>query len=1164
MTTTDKPAAAAAATSTSEAVSTGLRRRIGALELAELLQMPSPTDEQVEVIEAGPGPAVVIAGAGSGKTETMASRVVWLVANGLVTADTVLGLTFTRKAATELGARIRRRMRAWARHVEPELRAQLLSAEPTVLTYAAYSGRLVADHALRLGLEPSTRLISPAVAWQLGDSAVRRFTGTLSDDIGTPPSVTNYVLQLAGELADHLQTPEEVLAFSADALRHIDSLPPGTTRGSSPYPTALQPLVRSLNHRLELLPLVANFRADKARIGAVDFADQMVWAARLAVVPEVRGIERDRFKAVLLDEYQDTGHAQIALLSGLFDDGHLVMAVGDPFQSIYSWRGASAGNINRFDQTFRQLDGTTARTFTLSTSWRNDRRILLAANEVATELRGVHPLATQLKPGGAAAEGDVVAARSATVEDEAVWVAEQVRRAWDAAALTRPGVERTAGVLVRRRTQIPLLANALRAEGLPVEIVGLGGLLTTPEVADVVATLHVLADYSSGPALLRLLTGSRWSIGPRDLVALSRRARTLANSGGPASASQAVTAEAAAGSTGDAAAGGRQKVRRDPGSIVEALDDLGDVAQYSPVGGPRLQRLSTELRRLRRRLSAPLPDLVAEIERTIGVDIEVAARADRRTTGRVHLDRFLDAAATFAAEADQATLGAFLAYLTAAEEEENGLEAGEIEVEPERVQILTIHGAKGLEWDIVAVPGLVNEVFPSAPRNHDWTRARHLLPFPLRGDFVDLPPLDIYGATSRRELAGWIDATAKSDPPDDLKSRLRKRHLLDERRLAYVAFTRARHTLIASAYLWDETKKPRDVSVFLDALRAHAVVDEWFEPAAAAVNPLTDREETARWPADPLGPRRPAVVEGAQLVRAAMAEAAAGVSEGPAGGRPPTADGLSDGDAETVRTWAHDVRLLLAERAAQRVGPVRDVELPTRLSVSQLVALREDPDELARRLHRPLPAKPAPLARRGTAFHLWLEQRWGGEKLLDLDELPGAGDETARTDESIIALREAFLASEWAERTPHEVEVPFDMVFDGVVVRGRMDAVFADGDGWLVVDWKTGAVPTGVHAQAAAVQLAAYRLAWQRIVSARGTLVPLESVRAAFHYVPANRTVSPADLLDADGLRRLITAPEAADDPTVPTDSSDPMDSIDPTDSSDPTDSGDPSDTVVP
>ena len=148
---------------------------------------------------------------------------------------------------------------------------------------------------------------------------------------------------------------------------------------------------------------------------------------------------------------------------------------------------------------------------------------------------------------------------------------------------------------------------------------------------------------------------------------------------------------------------------------------------------------------------------------------------------------------------------------------------------------------------------------------------RHLLPFPLRGDFVDLPPLDIYGATSRRELAGWIEASAKTDPPDDLKSRMRARHLLDERRLAYVAFTRARHALIASAYLWDDTKTPREPSAFLSDLLAHARTDEWFEPGAGETNPLTDVQKTAAWPDDPLGARRAAVAEGAELVRAAIA-----------------------------------------------------------------------------------------------------------------------------------------------------------------------------------------------------------------------------------------------------------------------------------------------------
>jgi DNA helicase-2/ATP-dependent DNA helicase PcrA len=181
-----------------------------------------------------------------------------------------------------------------------------------------------------------------------------------------------------------------------------------------------------------------------------------------------------------------------------------------------------------------------------------------------------------------------------------------------------------------------------------------------------------------------------------------------------------------------------------------------------------------------------------------------------------------------------------------------------------------------------------------------------------------------------------------------------------------------------------------------------------------------------------------------------------------------------------------------------------------------------------------MPYPPNPHARRGTAFHAWLEQRFGATRLLDLDELPGAADDGAAPDADLDELRSAFLASEWAERRPVEVEVPFETVLFGddapggdnpgegasgeaTVVRGRMDAVFADPDGgWTVVDWKTGAVPDAALLPALAVQLAAYRLAWAELAGC-----PVERVRAAFHYVRAGVTVRPVDLLDADGLRAL-------------------------------------------
>jgi DNA helicase-2/ATP-dependent DNA helicase PcrA len=1064
---------------------------VSAAHLAKQLGLPPPTDEQAEVIESELEPAVVIAGAGSGKTETMAARVVWLVANRMIGPDEVLGLTFTRKAAAELGKRIRRRLAQW-RHVverdapeDQEHLALLRAGEPTVLTYAAYAGRLVGEHALRIGVEPDTRLLSPAVAWQLADSVVRRYTGSLPVDIGMPSSLVDYVLAMAAQFADHLVDADSVEGFCRNAIDRFDLLPLGQNIRSA-RPGLTEDFLRSLEHRIALLPLVREFGSAKQRLPAVDFGDQMRIAAQLGQIDEVRAIERGRFAAVLLDEYQDTGHAQIEMLHGLFGAGHPVTAVGDPFQSIYGWRGASAGNIGVFDQRFRRADGSPATVYPLATSFRNDRVILDVANSIAGPLR-TSQLTVALQPHGMAAAGTVRLARTETVDDEADWVAAQVRLAWDAL----PVGARTGAVLVRRRSQIPVLAEALQLDGLPVEIVGLGGLLTTAEIVDVVATLRVIADHKPGASLMRLMTGARWRIGPSDLVALRNRAAWLVRPIPRPSERPSPDAVAPAGDD------------REPLSLAEALDDLGPPDRYSGEGYRRLTALSNELRRLRRRAASPLAELVAEVERTIGVDIEVAARADRAAVGRAHLDRFLDEAARFATEAEESTLRAFLAYLDAAEEEENGLEAGEVVVEAERVQILTVHGAKGLEWDIVVVPGLVEEVFPAKAQGVNWTKARHELPGPLRGDCADLPSLDLDDAADRREVRDRLDSHHRE---------LIARHHQEERRLAYVALTRARHVLLASGYCWDTTKVPRDPSTFLTEMLPFAAPDVWFEPEPDAENPLVTDAATSLWPFDPLGARtsrgasrRADVEAGAALVRAGARVDHGRVPALPFG---------------RVAQWRVDVDALLGERARLERGDTIDVVLPRQLSVSQLVELERDSQELARRLRRPIPMPPAPWARRGTAFHAWLEQRWKLQTLLDVDELPGSADAEA-DDSDFLALREAFERSAWAARTPAAVEVPFEMALDGNIVRGRMDAVFGNSvDGWEVVDWKTGRPPTGTAAAAAAIQLAAYRLAWARLNDIGDDR--LHTVRAAFHYVRSGETVAPADLLDFDGLRALL------------------------------------------
>ncbi|GLZ06960.1 ATP-dependent DNA helicase [Actinomadura sp. NBRC 104412] len=1108
-------------------------------ELARLLEIPEPTDEQARVIEAPMAPMAVIAGAGSGKSETMAARVVWLVANGFVRPERVLGLTFTRKAAAELGTRVRRRLDRLREVLPADELARLggeslFDGEPVVSTYHSYAARLFGDHALREALEPTTRLISPAVAWQICSRAVDAYDGPMDKIEWQPDTVTKAVMELSGDLSEHLRTADDVRKVGA----WLDERFAALRRPLKPQ----KDILAKHAVREQLMPLVEAYRRAKADREVMDHGDQMALAARIAYKhPEVGVIERSRFSVVLLDEYQDTSHAQLVLLKSLFSGGHPVTAVGDPCQSIYGWRGASAGNLLRFAYDFPLSAPVAGRrpepapVVQLSRSFRNGEHILDAAATIQEELRADTAAVPRLVPGaGREGRGRVECALFETIEEEARRIAARVVALMAPDPFVAPDGGEWPGpeplrfsdiaILARKRSQFPVLRRALEDVGVPVEVVGLGGLLTVPEVQDVVATLRVMHDPTAGASLARLLTGPRWRLGPRDLVALGRRARALAQEAArdltPPEGVEPAEEEAAPAEDDPL----RQLVgelNQETGSLVDALDDLGPPVAYSPEGYARLRRLRDELRHLRGQVGLPLPDLVNEVERALGLDIEVAARTGLDpVTARADLDAFIDAASTFAGDAEDPTLGAFLAYLKAAESEEFGLEAGRVG-ETDSVKLLTVHASKGLEWPVVIVPGLSSSarkngapakgsIFPSPPQNATrWTANPRVLPFMLRGDRADLPALR---GLEKDDLAAFDAACSERD-------------LREERRLAYVAVTRASSLLIATGYWWGASGRPLGPSPFLEEIRRACLagagtVPAWADPPEEGEsNPLLAEPDTSAWPPEPgaVGDRASrrryeAVVEAARMVEDAML----GRTRPWAGNA-----GLSDADRRRMTAWARDVELLLAERDRGRGGDGTLVELPPHLSVSSLVSLARDPAELARRIRRPMPRPPAPYARRGTAFHAWLEGRWGQQRLLDPDELPGAADEGAGEDAELDALRESFEASEWAAREPVDIEVPFETVIGDRLVRGRMDAVFrtVDGHGYEVVDWKTGRPPSGDDARFAAVQLAAYRLAWAELAG-----VPLDRVSAAFHYVRANLTVRPADLLDADGLAALLDA----------------------------------------
>ncbi len=1128
-----------------------------AAEIAHALGNHPPTPEQTAVIEAPLTPLLVVAGAGSGKTETMSSRVVWLVANGFVQPDEVLGLTFTRRAAAELGERVSGRLRRLAEHglwtPPTEDGAEILGGTPTVATYHSYAGRLVREHALRLGIEPDSTLLSEAAAWQLAHQVVDRYDGPMDDVDYVAANVTNAVVSLAGEMAEHLVTPREVSDCLDEVVGRLEGLPFAPRKRA--VPPHLQRLLTSLRARRQVMPLVRAYQDLKRSRDALDFSDQMALAATLArQFDQIGGIERDRFRAVLLDEFQDTSEAQMVLLHSLFGaPGASVTAVGDPHQSIYGWRGASATTLSRFPTVFTGTDGPAA-VLPLSTSWRNDQALLTAANVTAAPLRAASRVQVEtLRPRTDAGAGSIEAARLPTVEDEAAHVADWIRDRWYAADGSRRPV--TAAVLCRARVQFPHVVHALKVQGLPVEVVGLGGLLTTPEVADLVSLLWVVQDPSRGDRLMRLLTGPVCRLGAADLDGLSAWARHLRRqeprTGGRAAAPGA---EVPRGYTAGAGRPGTSD-EDEPVSIVEALDTLPapgwrgrDGQHVSEVGLQRLRGLAATVTRLRALSALPLADLVAEAERALGLDIEVLSRPEYTpASARAQLDAFADVAAGFAQSAERAGLGAFLSWLDAATERERGLERGQGEVARDAVQVLTVHAAKGLEWDLVAVPGMVEGTFPgheagttardgqwvtAEPKDKGWLSGVDGVPFGLRGDRDGLPVFRWDRPADTDEVEAEIQRFAAAGG---------EHGIAEERRLAYVAFTRARHDLLLTAPVWAHQVTPRVTSRFLHELLDDPTVGvsrgpwaEMPEPDdnGRAENPRTATAVTATWPHDRVDVRRDQLGDAVRSVLAAMGEgdrcapADTGADAGPDTGADTGADSprTADPDDRPERR-AEETTLLLAEREERLGGRDHRVTLPRHLSTSAMVALAADPEAFARSVRRPLPARPATAARRGTAFHAWVEQRYARAALVDLVDLPGSADEEPAADEHLPAMKENFLASEWADRQPSELELSVETNIAGMPVRGRIDAVFAREDGgYTVVDWKTGWPPEDDQAPVRALQLAAYRVAFARLKG----LAPAE-VDAAFFYASTGQTVRPPlpDEAELEALVGDLTAAEA-------------------------------------
>lgn len=1037
-----------------------MRRFQTADELCEALGLRF-SDEQLQCITAPLEPQVIVAGAGTGKTTVMAARVVWLVGTGQVRADEVLGLTFTRKAARELGTRVR----------DALIRGGVDAGEDSgqigsVATYDAFAAGIVSEFGLRIGLDRDPVMLTGASRFRLAARVVAAASGPYTHiNRLTSSTIQQRLLDLDAQLSSHLVTPDQVRRLTCTVSEALEAAPLWRGKPTKDVATALA----ACEERLELLTLVEDYQRLKATLGFVEFADQLRKAVELATrVGDVGATLRSRHRVVLLDEYQDTSAAQAVLLRSLFSGaeaparGFPVTAVGDPNQAIYGWRGAAANNIMDFPTLFPRADGTPSAGLTLGLNRRSGQAILDVGNRIAEGL-GEHLQVSLSAPPGTP-PGRVEACRHDTWGEELEAHAERV-----VAEHARGCRWADMAVLVRRNSTLVDVFEALRERGVPVELVGLGGLLHLPEVAPVVATLRILADPAANPAVALLLTGPRWQIGLADMAALESRARHLA---APRRPRPGVLAESLAHVlTGNDPAEG--------GSLLEAVQNPGD-AHLSQAARDRLAAFNRELAILRPHADEPVTDLTRRVAGVLGVEAELLAAGH----DTAQLDRFIDAVDGYVDVDRDGSLVGLLAYLDAEDEHGDGLEQA-VPTTEDSVKLLTVHRAKGLEWEIVFWPALVEGTFPSAARGGIWPTRAAALPSPLRGDATGIPQLTDFSKQGMEAL----------------KESTRAEHRRSEDRLAYVAATRARQLLIASGHVWTPgLKRPGAVSPYLGVAAGAAGVVLGPE-APSPTNPEPRDDVTAEWPVR----SDPSVVLAVQEATDWIAQAARLRASGASRALVEEwlwASGTAPVDASAaLADWDEDVTAVV-EAVNRRHA--RDVRLPDGLSATDLMLLADDPDRFVDRLLRPMPRRPSPGATLGSAFHDWVQDRFRGDALL-FEELPARAPATPGLDRLVLA----FVAGRFADLQPIGVEVPFLLRRSGLVLRGRIDAIYE----WdsapfthVVVDWKTSNRP------ADPLQLAVYRQAW---AEANGMAV--DEVGAAFYHVLADELVfvdAPAELID--------------------------------------------------
>ena len=1016
-------------------MTTNSHNELSDADLKEILGF-ALSEQQLSAVKAPREPAVMVAGAGSGKTTSMSARIAFLIGSGYVTPEQVLGLTFTTKATAQLLDSARLRIAKLADLYPQTFETE--SGDPFILTYNSFASGIVKEFGALLGRDFSADVLTDGARQQLAYRLVCNTHQDLNGISVGPAKITSDLLALDSELSELAIEPTTVIEYDQKVISFIE----GLTSSNG----ALRKISRTSSKRIALCHLVQDWRALKHSRELIEFSDQVRLATKIVVeFPQVASEIRSRFAIALLDEYQDTSISQRILLETIFSDGFPVTAVGDPCQAIYGWRGASVENINSFPRQFQNVDKQNASVYPLSANRRSGVQILELANLISENLRAEHPNVQRLDP-TRDIQGEVILALFDFADEELEWMADQI--AVQHGAIQATGRDEDIAVLAATGNLLLRMRDALQKRGVPVQLHSAAGLLSQPLVMDLRAILEIIHEPTANPSFVRWASGVKWRIGARDLAALGARASEIAKSQGRVNAENIEQAL-------EAAVEGIDLV--DVVSLSDALFDLGELDRYSTGAIERFGAMAQQIRSLRSHAGEPLLEFMGRVIRKSGIDIQ----AQLNENDAVAINELVNLAADFNDIDGRVSLGAFISRLDDIERFDISLDF-EQPVEKGAVQLITIYKAKGLEYTHVYLPNLSDRAFPGGKARGNWSGEATMAPWPLRqdapkpiADFPDHSLTKLSEADFKKNYLSHFEA---------LKGR-------DNERLAYVAFTRAKDSLTLSGSWWGVNwKKPHGPHPFLAAAHdllagTSAHIPFW------APQPEGDRPERAQdaevltWPVP--------VPQGVVDQLAAESEYVSNLAGGDL--ESTEIEGLAHAESAIAASWEQSLAGVKRERERLE-APVRKVSLPRSLGASSMLRAMREPEVLAKELARPMPRKPNYVAARGTEIHAFIENYYGMQTLFDWDELEGALDSGNKDSKVTRTLKETFLASRFAQMTPAAVEQQFALTISGRSITGYIDAVFEIDGRYLVVDWKTGGTE---HLDPA--QLAFYRLAWARI-----------------------------------------------------------------------------------